>query len=211
MPAKRTQAPKPEPTLQEKVEEITQSFEDLGRQLGEDDGPAVQAFTNLQDAQNSAEFWNAWRKPDAQETRVLTKQRANEMYAATARKLDKMLGLPVKSKEQYVEQAKEIFAKPGTFDEFKKEYEENQGKQSVLKFEFTGISQEEAEEQVDVLSSTFNKLCCQKCRRNCCQDGTQLKKCMRCKDTHYCSRTCQELHWKIHKKSCNKAPAAKKS
>lgn len=211
MPAKRTQAPRPEPTLQEKVETLTQGFDDLRRLLCEDDGPAVQAFTNLQDAQISAEWWNASAKPDEQETRELTRERANQIYAVTARKLDKMLGLPVKSKEQYVEQGKEIFAKPGTFDEFKKDYEENQGKQTVVKVEFAGVSQDEAEEQIHQLSTVLNKLACQNCRRSRGQNGELLQKCSRCQDAHYCCKNCQKEHWNLHKKTCKKAATAKKS
>ena len=33
--------------------------------------------------------------------------------------------------------------------------------------------------------------------------GTDLKTCKRCNDAKYCSRDCQQLHWKSHKLVCN--------
>jgi hypothetical protein len=39
----------------------------------------------------------------------------------------------------------------------------------------------------------------------CTQSGSsvELKRCVNCPDTYYCSRECQRQHWKIHKKQCN--------
>jgi splicing suppressor protein 51 len=36
-----------------------------------------------------------------------------------------------------------------------------------------------------------------------CPTTTNLKRCAKCLDEWYCSRTCQKTHWKQHKKSCS--------
>ena len=42
---------------------------------------------------------------------------------------------------------------------------------------------------------------------NCSGPGQpSLLSCSACKQTKYCSRTCQKSHWKIHKLNCSKAP-----
>ncbi|KAK8069432.1 hypothetical protein PG994_006048 [Apiospora phragmitis] len=38
---------------------------------------------------------------------------------------------------------------------------------------------------------------------SCKKTGTDLKKCAKCHTTFYCSRDCQKVDWKVHKKVCN--------
>ena len=42
------------------------------------------------------------------------------------------------------------------------------------------------------------------CSAGCGKSGD--KKCVRCKLSSYCSRTCQKAHWKAHKKVCKQPP-----
>ena len=209
MPRRRVQAPKPKPTLQDEVDRVTQGLNDICRSVGAD-GPAVKAFTNLQEAQLSAEEHNRSLKRDEQETRELTMEHAINLYVTTSRRMEKMFNLPGKSKKQHEMEAKRIFQNPQTFAEFQKSYEEHQGEQTVLKVEFNDVSRAHFEEQMDQLSTTFNKLTCQNCRQSS-KDGKGLKKCSGCQEAHYYSKECQKEHWKLHKKSCKKAAAAKKS
>lgn len=59
------------------------------------------------------------------------------------------------------------------------------------------------------LQRTFSARPCRlpftmKCDHPSCQkEGT--KSCAKCKTASYCGRECQVGHWKVHKKSCNKA------
>jgi hypothetical protein len=41
-------------------------------------------------------------------------------------------------------------------------------------------------------------------KRKCawCGTGCSQFRCTRCKTVHYCSQTCQKLHWKLHKRTC---------
>ena len=32
-----------------------------------------------------------------------------------------------------------------------------------------------------------------------------IKTCARCRSIYYCSKTCSEINWKVHKKFCKKA------
>ena len=209
MPRRRTQASKPKPTLQDEVDKVTQGFKNMCHANG-DDGAAVKAFTNLQEAQISAGEHNRSLKRSEQETRALTMEHAVNMYVTTSRRMDKMFGLPEKSKKQHEMEAKRIFQNPQTFAEFQKSYDENQGEHSVLKVEFNHVSRAHFAEQTDQLKTMFNKLACHNCHQES-KDGKALKRCIRCEEAYYCSKECQQEHWKTHKKSCKKAAAAKKS
>ncbi|KAJ6255783.1 hypothetical protein Dda_9464 [Drechslerella dactyloides] len=39
---------------------------------------------------------------------------------------------------------------------------------------------------------------------NCKTGGVNLKRCAKCSSEYYCSRDCQQAHWKQHKKLCGK-------
>jgi hypothetical protein len=43
------------------------------------------------------------------------------------------------------------------------------------------------------------------------EDGRKLKKCGRCKRSHYCSRDCQAAHWAKHKTVCAREAANQKN
>ncbi|KAF1954603.1 putative MYND domain protein [Byssothecium circinans] len=43
---------------------------------------------------------------------------------------------------------------------------------------------------------------CAKCQKTD-DDAPNMKRCAKCQTTHYCSRECQKVHWKIHKKVCS--------
>jgi hypothetical protein len=43
------------------------------------------------------------------------------------------------------------------------------------------------------------------------EDGRKLKKCGRCKRSHYCSRDCQAEHWAKHKTVCAREAANQKN
>ena len=40
--------------------------------------------------------------------------------------------------------------------------------------------------------------------RTCGKEGTNLRRCGKCKNVSYCDETCQQLDWKNHKKECRK-------
>ncbi|KAI0470555.1 putative MYND domain protein [Xylariaceae sp. FL0804] len=52
-------------------------------------------------------------------------------------------------------------------------------------------------------ASASTSLACQTCKKTEEELGAKLQRCGRC-DTFYCSRSCQTLDWKKHKKSCAK-------
>jgi len=202
MPRRRTQSPKPAPTLQDKVDKVDKVEDDA----------AVKAFTTLQEAQLSAEEHRSLKRED-QQRRELSMSNAINLYVTTARRMDKMMNLPEKSKKQHEMDAKRIFQNPEKFAAFKKEYEHNQGEQTVLKVEFNDVSREEFEKQSDQLKMMFDKLSiannCHNCH-NPSKDGKALSKCMGCQKAYYCSKQCQKEHWKSsHKKSCKEAAAPK--
>lgn len=37
-----------------------------------------------------------------------------------------------------------------------------------------------------------------------CGEELAIKKCSKCKNTQYCNRNCQRLHWFVHKKECDR-------
>jgi hypothetical protein len=47
--------------------------------------------------------------------------------------------------------------------------------------------------------------------RECCAnpgcDGGGRKRCAVCKETRYCGKPCQVMHWPIHRASCRQAPS----
>ena len=49
-----------------------------------------------------------------------------------------------------------------------------------------------------------NRVACSKCGK-CEPVAAAFKKCSRCKVAFYCSKDCQEAHWKTHKQVCKKA------
>lgn len=40
------------------------------------------------------------------------------------------------------------------------------------------------------------------------QKKSAMKKCAKCRNTQYCDRTCQRLHWFVHKKECERISTA---
>ncbi|KAF8846769.1 hypothetical protein BDZ45DRAFT_812071 [Acephala macrosclerotiorum] len=49
---------------------------------------------------------------------------------------------------------------------------------------------------------------CQVCQRGKTQDGTTLLRCERCRFVKYCSKECQRMDWKEHKKGCKPLPTS---
>jgi MYND finger len=47
------------------------------------------------------------------------------------------------------------------------------------------------------------------CAASYCNNFTNLRVCMGCRDTRYCSKDCQVSHWAQHKKECQALKAAK--
>ena len=47
------------------------------------------------------------------------------------------------------------------------------------------------------INDAFIKNCCHTCGKK-----TTCKKCAKCEEISYCSRKCQKIDWKRHKKEC---------
>jgi mitochondrial splicing suppressor protein 51 len=43
---------------------------------------------------------------------------------------------------------------------------------------------------------------CAHCNKTQASLGRRLKRCAKCRNAQYCDRTCQQNHWKQHKKAC---------
>ena len=70
--------------------------------------------------------------------------------------------------------------------------------------------EEDEEEDEEAFLLGTNELCCSSCylklaTRMCAMCGCtdkRTKRCAQCRNTRYCSITCQESHWSTHKQTC---------